>query len=146
MNTLHARIEATVKDASPKWINRMGLSHWQIEHVFLDAQLIEEPIVDDYLVTASTEARWNYLQGKIKWYLPSAIRLSNEVIEHTLIHELCHIVLAPEQSLLDIKLEQMRAGLTGEDMDQVVSMMYERLELATEQVARCIIKAWENHD
>lgn len=124
------------------WEERMALRHWDITHYFLDTQLIEGEVQDDYLITATTETRWNYLTAKIKWYLPSAVRHSDEVLEATLVHELCHVALAPEQSLLDITLDRMRTGLTGEDMDQVLVMMYERMELATETMSRSILRAY----
>lgn len=139
------RVRETIRRLSPIWEGRMGLSHFEIQHVFLDSQY-GEASSDDFLITAVAETRWNYLMAKIKWYLPSAVRHSESELEGTLVHELSHVLLAPEQALLDVKLDLARADLHGEEFDQIQALMYERMEMATEYAARAILNAWRHHD
>lgn len=138
----YQRIERLVNRLAPVWQERMGLAHFEIEHVFLDSY--EGGVgIDDFAVTAVAETRWQYQQAKIKWYLPSAIRHSDETLEGTLVHELCHVLLAPEQSLVDIELERAaREERSSEDFDILVRQFYERLEMATELASRAIMRGW----
>lgn len=138
------RVRSTITRLAPIWESRMGLTHFEINHVFLESQF-GEMTEDDFLVTAVCETRWNYLQATIKWYLPSAVRHTDEELEGTLVHELCHVLLAPEQALLEVKLDQARADLGGDDFDQVQALMYERMEMATEYASRAIMKAWQKN-
>jgi hypothetical protein len=131
-----------VERLTPEWITRLALGHWEYENIFVPTLLIEEPIYDDFIITATTETRWNYLQARVKWYVPSAVRLSDQALEATLVHELCHVALAPEQDLIEIKYEKNAADLVGEDHDPLMRLMFERMEMATEVVARSILRAW----
>ena len=138
----YQRVRETIVRLAPVWQDRMGLNHVEISHVFLDSQF-GDGTSDDFLVTAVCETRWNYLQAKIKWFLPSAVRHPATTLEDTLVHELCHVLLAPEQALLEVKLEEIRGQTTGDEYDRVQAFMYERMEMATELASRAILKAWE---
>lgn len=138
----YADIELFITQLSPAWEERMGIAHWEVKHVFVDEQYTVEPINDDFLITAVTEARWNYAMAKIKWYLPSAIRLSAEELEEVLVHELCHVVLSPEQALLEIKFEAVVGEVDHDDHSRYAAMFFERQELATELMARSLLRAW----
>jgi hypothetical protein len=121
----------------------MGLSHFNVEHVFLDSFLGEDG-EEDFKITATTESRWNYMLAKIKWYLPSAVRHSDETLEHTLVHELTHVLLSPEQVLIDARL-QMHSdaeGLSEAEFLLLRDSYYEHLELATEMAAKAIYAGW----
>lgn len=125
----YQRVEGKVRKLAATWQERLGLDHWEIEHVFFDAYEADDR-QDDYKTTAITEARWQYLQAKIKWYFPSMLRHSDEVIEKILVHELCHVLLAPEQSLLEPKVASQADRYS------------ELLELSTEMTTRALCLAW----
>lgn len=137
------RVETHIKKIARMWQDRMFLSHWTIEHVFLDSFSGDDGN-EDFKVTAVTESRWQYLQAKIKWYLPSAVRHDNEELERVLVHELCHVLLAPEQSLIDTRIEHDTASTayTASEHDALAERNYEHLELATEMVTRAILAGW----
>lgn len=107
---------------SPLWQRRIGLSHFSIRHSFVDAFFGDED-AGDVKTTAVTNVRWQYLEARIVWYLPSAVRHEDEYLERTLVHELCHVLLSPEQ-----------ADIPGKHS--------EKLELSTEMVARALWIAW----
>lgn len=143
----YARVEKLIERLAPVWQERMGLGDFEIEHVFLDSY--EGGVsADDFAITACAESRWNYKQAKIKWYLPSAVRHSDETLEGTLVHELCHVLLSPEQDLIDIELEKAAREheQTSDEFDQLVDQFYQRLEMATEMAARAIQRGWTQFD
>jgi hypothetical protein len=131
-----------IRALAPLWQERMGLAHFEIEHVFLDSLDGEPGDGSDFHTTAVCEVRWQYLEAKIKWYLPSAVRHDPERLEETLVHELCHVLLAPEQSLLDVKLDQLARDESGSDTEALIDQFFERLELSTEMVARALFRVW----
>lgn len=138
----HRHVEVTVGRFTRTWIKRMNLSHWEIQTVFLDTQLNDEAVDTDFLVTAITECRWNYLQAKVKWSLPSAVRMSDEDLERMTVHELCHVALSPEQALLDMKVDEDAKLEGAESLDKLQKLYSERMELATEQMTKCLLAAW----
>ena len=99
----YTRITKHIDKLAPIWQDRLGLNHWEINHTYIDSYY-DDDSQDDYKVSAITESRWQYLQAKIKWYLPSISRHDNEEIEKILVHELCHVLLAPEQALVDTQI------------------------------------------
>lgn len=141
MKPNYVAIEAFVRSKAYEWQERMGLTHFEIEHVFLDSYFGDDG-EEDFKITAATEVRWNYMQAKIKWYLPSCVRHNNEHLEKTLVHELCHVLLAPEQALVDAKVEEERSDLTTSDSNALEARYYERMELATEMTTRAIWRTW----
>lgn len=137
------RIEGAIKKMAPKWQKRLGLDHWEIRHVFIDS-FDDDQSSDDYKTTAITETRWQYLQAKIKWFLPSAARHSDLELEKVLVHELVHVLLAPEQQLVDTAIDHSTAThpYTASDHDALSARNYELLELSTESVTRALLTAW----
>lgn len=131
-----------VEARAPVWQVRMKLTHVDIEHVFLDSYF--DAAGDDFAVSATTEGRWNYYQAKIKWYLPSVSRHANADLEKICVHELCHVLLMPEQDLLDYKLSQanVKEEMNEESFHTLSAMYYERMEMATEAATKTIMEAW----
>lgn len=141
MKAQYERVEDLVLSASPVWQSRLGLDHFEIEHVFLDSFMGEDPD-DDFKITAVCECRWNYLEAKIKWYLPSAVRHDDQKLEETLVHELCHVLLSAEQGVvanLDFGDDD---ELTDDDRDALEEADHALVELTTEMVARAFWRAW----
>lgn len=139
------RVISLVNRKAKLWQSRMGLDHWEINHVFIDS-FYDDESGEDFKVTAITESRWQYMQGKIKWYIPSAVRHADDELEKILVHELCHILLAPEQALVDTSTQN---NITlGQYIDSEANALWERnyehLELATELTARAIMAGWKD--
>lgn len=141
--TPYQRVEATITKQAHRWQQRLGLSHWDITHVFLDS-FDDDQSSDDYKTTAITEARWQYLQARIKWFLPSAARHDDAELEKILVHELCHVLLAPEQQLVDTSIDHGSAHnqYSSVENDALAARNYECLELATEMATRAILNCW----
>lgn len=117
------RVEEAIRSRAAEWQTLLGLDHFDIEHVFSPAFYSEED-VDSVKTVATTVARWQYLEAVITWYLPSAMRFDEDYLERTLVHELCHVLLSPEQADIPTK-------------------HHEKLELTTEMVARALINMKE---
>jgi hypothetical protein len=83
---------------------------------------------DDLLTGAETISRWEYRSATINWYLPSLIRCPPDDLELTVVHEYCHILLAP----LECHMKKSGEG--------------EVSEFTTESVARAILKAHRDWD
>lgn len=139
----YSRVQDLIERLAPVWLERMLLGHWHVEHVFLDSYFGDDG-EEDFKVTATTESRWQYFQAKIKWYLPSAIRHDDEELERVLVHELCHVMLAAEQVLIDARLasDANRDRFTDNEHALLVDRNYEHLEHATEMAARAILNCY----
>jgi len=142
--TPNERVQRAVERHATTWQKRLGLGHWEIRHVFLDT-FDDDQNADDYKTTAITECRWQYLQAKIKWFLPSAARHDDLELEKVLVHELVHVLLAPEQSLVDTAIDHSTAShpYTTADHEALSARNYELLELSTELVTRALWNAWQ---
>lgn len=135
----YRRVIDLIEKESPAMVTMMGLDHWEIEHVFLDTFFGDDG-EEDFKITAVTETRWEYMQAKIKWFLPSAVRHDDFRLKKTLIHELNHVTLAPEQAIVS-DLQEMEA-LTGEEITAYCDGFSKRIELSTEMMTRALVRAW----
>lgn len=141
--TPYARVQQFIEEKAPLWQERMLLQHIKIEHVFLDTYYGDDG-EEDFKVTAVTESRWQYFQAKIKWYLPSAVRHDEDHLEEVLVHELCHVMLAAEQVLIDSRLRSDAADsrFTDDEHARLQERNYEHLEHATEMAAKAILNCF----
>lgn len=142
---LFGRVEGFVRDRAGLWQVRMGLGHWDVDHVFLESFFVEEGF-EDVRVCAVTESRWEYLSARVRWFLPAVVRLGEVEVDKILVHELCHVMLSPEQVLIDARLSGNAAHerLTNQEHALLADRNYEHLELATEMTCRAIWTAWED--
>jgi len=140
------RVTKLIKELAPIWQTRLGLDHWEIEHVYLDAYYTDDN-GEDFKVTATTESRWQYMQGIIKWYLPSAVRHDDQTLEKVLVHELVHILLAPEQTLIDTEIVHTSAhgNYTETQSNALSERNYEHIELATEMTTKALLNAYNEN-
>lgn len=136
MKAQYQHVMDVIEALSPPWVERLRLGEWEIEHVFLDSFYGDET-GDDFKVTAVCEARHQYYMAKIKWYLPSTVRHTDEHLEKTLVHELCHVLLAAEQSVVD-----RLALVGGHEADALIEIYAELRETSTELACRAYWKAW----
>lgn len=142
-NKRYQEVEKFILLRKTDFIDFLGLEYFDIEFAFLDS-FYGDDSADDYKTTAVTEGRWQYRQAKIKFYMPSAVRHSDEELEKILMHELVHVLLLPEQSLVDSKLsiDSSFEPATSEQHSQIEARNYELLELSTENVTRALLGAW----
>lgn len=112
------RVVRYVTRRAPVWQKRLGLEHWTIKHVYLDDER------DDAIAT--TDAMYQYLQAKVKWYLPLAVQQTDTELEAVLVHELAHVLLAPVGVL--VRSDQERDC--------------ELLELSAEMTCRALLRGW----
>lgn len=139
---VNEHVQNLIEGLSPLWIDRMGLNHWGIAHYFLDTLYVAEPVTNNFMVVADTECEWSYMSARINWYLPSAIRKDDAYLEHVLVHELCHVALSPEQSLIDTYVEKAQEGEGPQERTLLEKLMYERLEAATENMTKVVMRVY----
>lgn len=137
------RITKYIDKLAPIWQERLGLSHWDIQHTYLDSYFGDDTN-EDHKVTATTHAQWQYMDANIKWYLPSAARHDEATLEKILVHELVHVLLSPEQSLVDTEIIHGSShGQYSETQANALSERnYEHIELATEMTTKALYKAY----
>lgn len=119
----YQHVEDFITERGEEWRQRMGLGHIDIRHVFLDEFYAEDDEEGAHKTTAVTESKWQYLFAEIKWYLRSAVRADDEQLEKTLVHELAHVALDPEQC-------------------EIASKHAAQMELATENMFRAVWNGW----
>lgn len=99
----------------------MGLASWDIDIIFQRENLPTEKDGAEALATAS--ARWQYMHGTITFSAPANEIRSDEQLENTFVHELCH-VLVNEMRMW--ATEEMSCDKNDEGMhheERVVSQM-----------------------
>jgi len=146
-----------IEEISPEWQETMGLDHIEIHHHYLDAAssllfgagtknspgTVRCAYMGGTTFTAFVETRWNYQMADVYWMCPSIVQWDEERLIATVVHEYSHILCASEQYLLEFKIEEIAAGnqMTTADIDALATMYYERMEMATENVARAVLRA-----
>jgi hypothetical protein len=113
----HEVLKGEILELGDKWQTLLDLSHFAIEHKFFSDFKDDDPDT-----VAETMTYWQYRDARVNWYLPSASRLGFMALEGVMVHELSHVLLAPMEA--NIKSNREELG-----------------ELATENVARAILKA-----
>lgn len=134
-------IEAQTREIIAEWETRLGLSHWEIDHVFLDSYQGEDQAGSEFHCAGVTEARPQYFQAKVKYYLPSLVRLNLHELERLVVHELTHVLLAFEQNLLDPEELPKLADAANAASDYIRDLMSDRLETSTEMVTKALLSA-----
>src|SRR5262245_48777434 len=94
IKTIKARTQEWEKLLDQRWIN--------VEHAFLESYNHE-----DHHTLADTEAFWQYRHAKIRWYLPSMIRLSEAEMDEAIVHEYVHVLLSPIEGKLASRHEEL---------------------------------------
>ena len=121
---------------TPIWIERMGLTDYELDVVFLDSYFGDDG-EEDFKISAVTESRPQYLEAKIKWFLPSIARHDGDHLEQTLVHELCHVLLSPEQGIIaEVRSSDLPAG------EKIADLYAYQTENCTERTARILWRAF----
>lgn len=84
--TQKKRVEKYLK----KWIKPMGIK-WHRLDVIFDRNYEES----DKEILANSQSLWQYRKASITFYLPVVDKCSDDDLEHNVVHELVHILLAP---------------------------------------------------
>jgi hypothetical protein len=127
-----------IDERSPVWVERMNLTDYEIEHSYLDSYFGDDG-EEDFKISAVTECRPQYLEAKIKWFLPSCVRHDPKKLEETLVHELGHVLLAPEQGIIDeIRTSDIPSA------EKIADLYSYQRENCTERLARVMWKAYPN--
>jgi hypothetical protein len=90
-----------------------------VKHVFIEASAGD----GEETVLANTCAQWEYHAATIKWYLFTCAGVDDRQLEHTVVHELTHVLTDP-----------MESHLRGGKMDKTC-------EHTVETIAQAIIRA-----
>ena len=73
-----------------KWRENLGLNTYRLHNSWAT-----EPKEGSPNCAASTEMRWEYLEADFTWYLPNLKQLNDDELEECVVHEFCHILIAP---------------------------------------------------
>lgn len=87
----------TVTPILEKWRRRLLLNEWRLDAIYPDKP--SEHDQGDYECMAEIAVRPEYLFARITIY-PCWFKAPKDVKEHTLVHELCHIVTEPAKAAL----------------------------------------------
>lgn len=89
-------IKKRCKKILDKWCKTIGMGWY-------DLQIIWKRDFDDEVPNcdAKTNALWQYRKAYLTLYLSKLINDTDEVIEDTIVHELCHILTNPTWNLID---------------------------------------------
>lgn len=85
-----------IKRYLKKWVQPLGLLWWKIDAYYYDdpMEMVRQfTVTDDNITYASVDTDWRYLRATIKFNLPAIAGRTDEEIESTVVHELCHILV-----------------------------------------------------
>lgn len=87
----YERLKRRIDKYMTKWQGPMGLRWFKITTFYERAERQKHPTTG----ATTTMDRWQYHDFDIVWYLPQLTDLSDENLEEIVVHELCHVLLAP---------------------------------------------------
>lgn len=115
----YAKTKRKVEKYLDKWRDAMGLGWYHI-HITWDRSYAEKRSC----VGETNMNRWQYREADIIFYLPRIAEEDDKTIEQIVVHELCHVLLAP----ISVNMENLN------DAYQV-----QVNELATEMVTKALV-------
>lgn len=72
-----------------KWYRTLGLNWFRVDIVWSRDRDTEHPDT-----AARANSQWQYKRGDVTFFLPVLAENEDEVVEETVIHEFCHILLS----------------------------------------------------
>lgn len=72
------------------WRERLGLNTYRLHHSW-DRTTKEK--ADN--CGAEVKMRWEYLEADFTWYMPALKDLNDDELEECIVHEFCHVLIAP---------------------------------------------------
>lgn len=100
-----------------KWHKLMSMGHYHLKYVYKRDFCVDDKSRSTY---ARTSTSWEYREATIEWYMPSLAKATDDELENIVIHEFCHVQMAP----------------LSQDQPEV---MHEQRELATENFTRILL-------
>lgn len=118
-NPAYKKVIQKIEAYRHTWEALLDLPGIEVTHRFHET--FQDPENADTTL-AQTVCQWQYREAVIHWYLPNAARQADVDLERAVIHEYVHILNAPIKELCNDEME--------------------RLELATENVARALFSTY----
>lgn len=84
------QLQRKIVKLSREWRDKLGLSSYRLHHTW---NRETKDKVDN--CGAEVSMRWEYLEADFTWYMPALQELNDDELEETVIHEFCHILIAP---------------------------------------------------
>ena len=78
------------------WVKQLGLGMWRIDAYYYDNPLTvmkEFAAGENEIVYAEVTSDWRYMKAAIKFNMPALTGKTDEEIEASVVHELCHILV-----------------------------------------------------
>lgn len=82
----YTQLKSQISRLITKWYRPGGWGWWRTDFVYS-----RERNPDNSDVAAVTHADFKYSHASITFYMPVLLELSDEELEHTFVHELCHL-------------------------------------------------------
>lgn len=107
-----------ITSLADKWLGILGLYHWKISFIFeIDKEEPETRYSPGRLKAVKglwehvmdTEVDPYYLQANISIWLPVIKELTEEELEESFLHELCHVIVSPMSKPSKCKEEELVA-------------------------------------
>lgn len=116
-----------IREIARAWLQVLGLGFWKIDLEYSrDGKGVCDPHSDlgnEWDCAASVLVKWQYLNANIIFNLPIMLEMSDNEIEDTIIHEICHVLVNEmrEYSQVEISEERLHIGRAHEE--RVVSSL-----------------------
>lgn len=107
-----------VKKLIDKYQRPLGFNWWGITHEFH-----RKPIENHEGAAATTSSQWEYRNALIKWCLPEVQGLTDDQLDECVLHELCHILIAPIETYEDSMAERCELAVTN--VQRAIKWAYE---------------------
>lgn len=72
------------------WRDELGLGSYRLHHNW--ARTTKERVDN---CGAEVKMRWEYMEADFTWYVPALQDLDDDELEEVVVHEFCHILIAP---------------------------------------------------
>lgn len=120
-NRIKKRLQALIK----KWYSPAGFGWWRTDFVYS-----RERKPNDDEVAAETIASYRYSHATITFYLPCLVDMKDEELEHTFVHELCHLTASTYPNFQDNDDATARFERTVDDFAKHIIWASEHVKLA----------------
>lgn len=104
-------LKAKLKALSFKWAERMGLGWYRLHFEWM-REYAYSTSSDRRDTAAETKSYWQYREATITFYLEKLAVFDDDVLEETIIHELAHILVCPNEDFSDDARSQQTEYMT----------------------------------
>ena len=111
-----------------KWYQPAGWGWWRTDFVYSNER---QPGNDE--VAAETRASYRYSHATITFYMPVIADMSDEELEHTFVHELCHLTASTSPNFQDNDDAIARFERTVDDFAKHIIWAAEHVSSSPEQ-------------